>query len=157
MTGMRIQGSNAAADARRARGLSLLAEGQTCRQVAAQVGVTRRTVERWRHDDPRGGVRQRRTPGPPPRLTAKHLRRLERELKRGAFAHGYAEDYWTLDRIGYLIWTLFRVRYHPSGVWHVLRRMGWSNQKPQRRALPRDDEAIAHWRRYQWPQIKKMA
>lgn len=85
------------------------------------------------------------------------MRQLERELKRGAYAQGYAEDYWTLDRIGRLIWDMFEERYHPSGVWHVLQRLGWSCQKPQRRALQRDDAAVAHWKRYVWPRIKKVA
>jgi transposase len=78
-------------------------------------------------------------------------------LERGAYAYGYAEDYWTLDRIAHLIWDLFQVRYHPSSVWHVLQRVGWSCQKPQRRGLARDAEAIAHWKHYVWPHIKKVA
>jgi len=82
---------------------------------------------------------------------------LERALGRGAYAYGYAEDYWTLDRIAHLIWDLFRVRYRPSGVWYLLQRLGWSCQKPQRRTLQRDDEAIAHWKRYVGPHIKKVA
>jgi transposase len=90
---MRIHGSNAAADARRARGLSLVAAGQTCRQAARRMGVSRRTVERWRHDEQAGGSRQQRNPGPLPRLSPAQLRWLERELKRGAYAQGYAEDY----------------------------------------------------------------
>jgi transposase len=75
---MRIQGSNAAADARRARGLSLLAEGQTCQQVAAQVGVSKRTVERWRQEASSGVIRQRKKPGPRVRLSAKQIRKLKR-------------------------------------------------------------------------------
>jgi hypothetical protein len=75
-------------------------------------------------------------------------------LKRGAYAYGYEEDYWTLNRIAHLIWDLFHVRYHPSGVWHVLQRVDWSCQKPQRRGLQRDDEAIAHWKHYVWPHIR---
>ena len=78
-------------------------------------------------------------------------------MKRGAFAHGYSGDYWTLDRVAQLIWQLLAVRYHPSAVWHLLRRMGWSCQRPQRQSLDRDDEAVAHWRRYTWTQIKKVA
>ncbi len=78
-------------------------------------------------------------------------------MQRGAYAYGYAGDYWTLDRIAQLIWQLFAVRYHPSGVWHVLRRLGWSCQRPQRRPFGRDDAAVAHWRQYIWPQIKKVA
>jgi transposase len=90
-------------------------------------------------------------------LNARQLRRLEHQLGRGAFAHGYAEEYWTLDRIAQLIWRLFQVRYHPSGVWHLLTRMGWSSQRPQRQAVQRDDAKIAHWTRYGWPQIKKVS
>jgi transposase len=85
------------------------------------------------------------------------MRQLERELKRGAYVQGYAEDYWTLDRIGRLIWDMFEVRYHSGGVWHILQRLGWSCQKPQRRALQRDDAVVAHWKRSVWPRIKKVA
>jgi len=85
------------------------------------------------------------------------LKRLERILLEGAGAQGYAEDCWTLARIAQVIWKLCGVRYHPSGVWHVLRRMGWSCQKPQRVAFQQDDKVIAHWKRYIWPRIKKVA
>jgi transposase len=153
---MRIKGSNAVADARRARGLALLSEGKTCAQAASQVGVSIRTVQRWRQEERTGGRRERRKAGRACWLTSRQLQQLERALKRGAVAQGYAEDYWTLDRVAQVIWTRFGVRYHPSGVWRLLRRMGWSCQKPQRQALSRDDEAIAHWKRYQWPRIKKV-
>jgi len=49
------------------------------------------------------------------------------------------------------------VSYDPSGVWHVLRRMGWTCQKPERRARERDEEAIAVWRQVDWPRMKKRA
>jgi len=65
------------------------------------------------------------------------------------------------DRVGQRIATLVRktfgVRYHPSHLWRVLRGCGWSCQVPERRAIQRDEEAIAHWMRYTWPAIKKSA
>jgi transposase len=78
-------------------------------------------------------------------------------LRRGAFASGYAEDYWTLHRIAHVIWELFGVRYHPSGVWHLPRAMGWSCQKAQRRPFERVEVAIARWKRLRWPRINKVA
>jgi len=153
---MRPKGTAEQLAARRTRAMLLLSQNRRIVDVAAAVGVTERTVRRWRKPAPRP-PRHRRTPGRPGRLSARHLRRLERELKRGAFAHGYAGDYWTLDRIGQLIWQLFAIRYHPSGVWHLLRRLGWSCQRAQRRSLGRKDADVAHWRRYVWPQIKKVA
>ncbi len=95
--------------------------------------------------------------GRPPRLSTKQIAQLEKALARGAYSHGYAEDYWTLERIAHLTWQMFAVRYHPSAVWHLLRRMGWSCQKPQRVSSQRDDQEVAHWLRYRWGRIKKMA
>jgi transposase len=95
--------------------------------------------------------------GRPPRLTTKQVVRLEKALARGAYSHGYAEDYWTLDRIAHLIWQMFSVRYHPSAVWHLLRRTGWSCQKPQRVSSDRDDREVAHWPRRRWWRINKVA
>jgi hypothetical protein len=33
--------------------------------------------------------------------------------------------------------------------------LGWSYQKPERRALERDEEAIDRWKRKNWPRVKK--
>lgn len=157
---MRPFGTSQQLARRRRHALGLLRHGQPPTHVAQRVGVTAQSVRRWRRDakrpKPKGKV-QRRTPGRPSRLSTAQQRRLLQALTRGAYAYGYAGDYWTLDRIAHLIWDLFRVRYRASSVWYLLQRLGWSCQKPQRRSLARDDEAIAHWKHYVWPQIKKVA
>ncbi len=157
---MRPFGTSQQLARRRRRALSLLRHGRQPPGVAQQVGVTAQSVRRWLRDAKRSKRkprRQGRAPGRRGRLSTAQQRRLLRALTRGAFAYGYAEDYWTLDRITHLIWVLFRVRYRASGVWYLLQRLGWSCQKPQRRSLARDDEAIAHWKHYIWPHIKKVA
>jgi transposase len=155
---MRPAGTPEQLAARCKRALTLLAKGQTPTAVARVVGATRRTIYRWKDtaQQPRATQPPTRL-GRPSRLNTRQLRRLEGQLRRGAFVHGYAEEYWTLDRVAQLIWRLFQVRYHPSGVWHLLTRMGWSSQRPQRQAVQRDDAKIAHWTRYGWPQIKKVS
>ncbi len=158
MGGMRPFGTSEQLARRRQRALALLRQGLSAKQVAQRVGVTARSIRRWQQESKRPQPKHRGPgPGRPRRLTAAQLQRLERALGRGAFAYGYAEDYWTLDRIAHVIWELFQVRYRPSGVWYLLQRMGWSSQKPQRRTLQRDDDEIAHWEHYVWPQIKKVA
>ena len=143
---------------RRQQALRLLQGGQGPTQVAGQVGATPQSVCRWQREAQQPKRKGHgRAPGRPSRLSAAQLCRLEAALKRGAFAAGYAEDYWTLDRIAHLIWELFGIRYRPSGVWYLLQRLDWSCQRPQRRTLERDDKAIAHWKRYTWPRIKKVA
>jgi transposase len=89
-------------------------------------------------------------------LSAKEKKSLEKLLLRGPLVAGYSTDVWTLKRIAEMIQTEFGVHYHPGHVWKLLRDdMGWSCQKPERRAYERDEAAIAHWKRYEWPHIKK--
>jgi transposase len=84
-------------------------------------------------------------------------RRLERVLRKGAQAYGYASDHWTLERIGLVIFQLFGVRYGSSGVWYLMQRLGWSSQKTTRVAVQRDEAAIAAWQTRVWPAVKKVA
>jgi transposase len=155
---MRTIGNAQQRTTRRQKAFDLLKQGRSTAVVASSVGVSQRSVQRWQHQattlsrKPRAQVM-----GRPPRLTTKQVGRLETALARGAYAHGYAEDYWTLDRVAQLIWRVFAVRYHPSAVWHLLRRMGWSCQKPQRVSMDRDDREVAHWLRHRWWRIKKVA
>lgn len=155
---MRPYGTTKQLAQRRQRALSLLKQGQSPAQVAKRFGTTARSVRRWRSQPGRSERKQRlRTPGRPNRLSTSQLDCLVRILQGGALAYGYAEDYWTLARIAHVIWTRFSVRYHPSGVWRLLQRLEWSCQRPQRRTFARDDEAVAHWKHYVWPHIKKVA
>jgi len=145
---------------RRERVLRLLQRGRTPAELAEAIGVTLRSIQRWRRGAQNLRAKRplsRRPPGRPRCLTTQQTERLKRSLQKSARAYGYAEDYWTLVRIADLIWKLFGVRYTPSGVWHLLRRMRWSCQKPQRVAFQHDDQAIAHWKWYVWPRIKKVA
>jgi transposase len=91
-----------------------------------------------------------------PKVTADQLAQVELALARGAEANGYPNDLWTLQRVAEVIERATGVAYHPARVWHILReRLGWSWQRPARRATERDDEAVAHWVKQRWPQLKK--
>jgi transposase len=122
------------------------------------LGVSRTAVSLWnqiyQRDGPKG-LKARPHPGPAPKLTAKQCGKLAQLLLKGPLAHGYRTDLWTLPRVAEVIRKHFGVRYDQSGVWHLLRRMGWSCQKPERRARERDEKAIAQWREKDWPRIKK--
>lgn len=143
--------------ARRTRALGLLNKGLGATEVAQRIGVARQTIYEWKALAKRKGRQHKqRSPGAVCRLSAQQQKKLARELLRGAYAHGYADDHWTLDRIGRVIYDQFGVRYHPTSVWHLLRRMGWSSQKPQRTGLQRDDQAVADWKNKTWPPIKKV-
>jgi len=154
---MRPYGTSEQLEKRRAHALALLKSGKSVKEAATQTGVHEQSIRRWRREQKHPKQKRERPPGRVSYLTSMQIRQLEKELLRGAYAHGYSEDYWTLDRIGHVIWTLFKVRYEQSGVWRLLDRMGWSCQKVQRLAIQRNDEAIVNWKRRVWPRIKKVA
>jgi len=145
---------------RRLRAMTLLEQGRSQAEVAAMYGVTPAAVSQWRSKHRRGGeaaLRAKRHPGRTPKLNGAPLRKLEKLLRRGAVANGYATELWTLKRVAEVIQKHFAVHYDPSGVWHLFQRMNWSCQKPETRARERDEQAIARWRAHDWPRIKKRA
>jgi transposase len=159
LVGMRPSGTAHQLERRRREAMAFLRAGKPYREVARLVQASLSSVVRWYQAyrrDRRNGLRARPTPGRPPRLTPRQRERLRRLLLRGAQAAGHPTELWTLPRIRKLIETEFGVRYSPVGVWKLLRHgLGWSWQKPERRARQRDEAAIAHWKTHTWPHIKK--
>ena len=156
---MRPSGTAGQLERRRRHAITLLQGGTPYREIARRVGASLSSVVRWEQAyrrDKRNGLRVRPTPGRPCRLSTTQQQQLKAVLLRGAGAAGYSTELWTLKRIGDVIRRQFRVRYSTVGVWALLRHgMGWSWQKPERRALQRNEAAIAQWKRDEWPRIKK--
>jgi transposase len=146
-----------ALEKRRLKGGKLLARGVPKSEVARRLGVTRQTVAGWERRmarDGRDGLRRGEL-GRPRQLDAVQERELGKVLMAGALAAGYPTELWTLPRIGKLIAKRFEVKYSTGHLWHLLRRLGFSCQKPEKRATQRDEAAIAHWKRHTWPALKK--
>ena len=95
------------------------------------------------------------SPGRPPKLSDPQKRKLEKILLKGAMAHGFRTELWTTPRIGQVIEKAFGVRYHPDHIGRLMSWLGWSHQKPERRAIERDEERIKRWTTKEWPRIKK--
>jgi transposase len=95
---------------------------------------------------PLAGRRHRRAAqqGPQrPAATAvrQQLAEVEQALLKGASANGFTGELWTVDRVALVIERLTGVRHHPAHVWALPRhRLGWSPQRPMRRAAERDEQ-----------------
>ena len=155
---MRPRGSAAVLEARRRQALALLKEGHSLQAVGRWLRCAASSVMRWRDAVRRRGERGFRvgvSPGRPPKLTKRQRRQLVRLLLRGSLAHGYRTDLWTTARVAEVIACHFGIRYHPDHVGRLLHALHWSPQKPERRALQRDEAAIARWKREEWPRVKK--
>src|SRR5215213_627196 len=144
---------------RRKQAVQSVANGQPRKTVAEVLGVHIKTVSRWvRAARTPGGLDAKPQPGPTPGLTDADLRRLERLLTKGAKAHGWHNQLWTAARVARLIEREFRITYHPEHVRKVLkRRLGWTSQKPRRKARERNDKEVARWVGDEFPRIVREA
>ncbi len=154
----RIPGSSAELENRRHRALALLDAGRSLGEVARMIGCAASSVMRWRNARRKGGAKAlkvRLSSGRPPKLVVEQHRQVLRLLVEGAMANGYATELWTTARIAQVIKREFGVSYHRDHVGRLLHRFGWSHQKPERRAVERDERVIARWKREEWPRVKK--
>ena len=155
---MRLPGSAKVLEARRQRAMALVREGLSLNAVARRIGCAPSSVMRWLRafkKDRRNGLKVRRSSGRPPRLSTRQQQLLLRQLLRGPMAHGYPTELWTTQRIAQVIERRYGVRYHRNHVSRLLHALGWSPQKPERRARERDEAAIARWKNNVWPRVKK--
>jgi transposase len=146
-----------ALEQRRLKGAKLLARGVSKSDVARTLGVTRQTVAAWEQRLSEGGKEslKRGALGRPRQLDAAQERELGKVLMAGALAAGYPTELWTLPRIGKWIAERFGIEYSTGHLWHLLRRLGFSCQKPEKRAIQRNESEIIGWKRRGWPGLKK--
>jgi transposase len=154
----RLKGSADLLEDRRRRALALWDTGLSLNEVGRRIGCNASSVMRWRDARRRGGakaLRVRFSPGRPWKLNQAQRKRLLGLLLQGATAHGYRTNLWTTARIAEVVEGKFGVRYHRDHIGRLMHSLQWSPQKPERRALERDEEAIERWKQKDWPRIKK--
>ena len=157
-TTLRPRRDFAALEARRMQAAKLFGQGHSQAEMVRRFRVSRPTAHRWYQAwrrRGREGLRGAGRAGRKPRLSSENLRRLETALLQGPAAWGFRTHLWTLKRIAEVVWKTCHVRYSVSQVWRVLRQLGWSRQRPDRRARERNQGAIRRWVRVRWPQVKK--
>lgn len=145
-------------EARRFKAVAYFKEGKSQIWVARHFNVSRPTAHEWYWKWNKQGVRGLKATKPPgvsPKLNRSQLSKGEKILVKGPLFSGYSTALWTLPRIAKIIKKETRVSYHPGHVSKLLHALGWSSQKPVRRARERDEKAIANWKRNIWPAIQK--
>lgn len=155
---MRPPGSPRELERRRFRAIELIKQGHAPVEVARMIGCDRRSVRRWRAAFRRKGesaLRANPASGRPLVLDRRARQLLEKALFQGAKVAGFETDLWTCPRVAELIRKRFGVNYHVDHVCRILHSLGWSPQKPQRRAMERNEIEIQRWIKEEWPRLKK--
>ncbi len=136
----------------------LLLKGKKPVEVARAVGVARQTVYTWKALLDEGGIDALRTVpsrGRPPRLDEAELEGLRRALLQKPTEHGFGTELWTLKRVGVVIQRLYDVKFGQTQIWRLLGALGFSVQKPDRRAIERNEDTVRSWKRSTFPALKK--
>ena len=142
----------------RLRAGRLLLSGKTCAEVASAVDVARQTVYTWKRLLDEGGIDALRgvpERGRPAQLDAQQLAAVRAAVLRSPTEHGFGTELWTLKRVGVVIERMHGVRFGQTQVWRILGGLGFSSQKPEKRAIERDENAVRTWKRSTWPKLKK--
>lgn len=140
------------------RAAEYFAAGKSASEVAKLLGVRRQSAHGWLQAWRKAGIKglaSKGPAGPKARLSGKQKAALVKAIVAGPKAHGHATEVWTLPRVAKLIEQQTGERYHSGHVWWILREMGLSCQQPTRRAIERNEAAIAEWTEQGWPQLKK--
>jgi len=143
---------------RRMRAADMFRRGRSQAEVARALDVSAEAVSQWYRLWRAGGraaLAGAGRAGRRPRVSDDQLADVVAALKLGPRANGFPTELWTLTRVADLIEAITGVRYGQTQTWELLRkRLGWTRQRPARRALERNDEAIATWVATEWPRIK---
>jgi len=145
--------------ARRMAAADMFARGMRQIDVVTKLEVSAQTASRWHRTflaEGKKGLAGAGRAGRLCKLSDEQLAQVEAALVNGPRANGFPTEMWTLARVADVIEQVSGVRYSQTQTWVVLReRLGWSKQRPARRAIERNDEAIATWVKQDWPRIKK--
>ena len=149
----------ASMEARRLQGARLLKRKMQQADVARELGVSRQAVSVWAKElaavNGAVGKLKAKPLGRPRKLEAEQTGVLRAMLLKGALAAGFPTELWTIKRVRAVVKREFGLAYSHTGCWRLLRALGFTPQKPERRAIQRDEEAIVQWKKKRWPALKK--
>lgn len=129
-------------------------------KVAEEYGYHRSNIYRWiqiYRKKGYEGLKARKPTGRPRELTAKEIRRLKNYLSKDPRQLKFHFGLWTIKMVQKLIKDKFGKDYGISGIHNLLKGLGYSYQKPLLRASQRNPEAIAKWKKEEYPKIKAEA
>jgi transposase len=143
---------------RRKRAWELKQAGWKQKDIAVALGVTEGAVSQWmksRREKGEEGLKAHPAKGATPRLTADEQAHIPNVLAKGAMAYGFVGDVWTGRRLAVAIKREFGISYHPDHCSYLVRKLGYSLQKPVTQATQRKEKAIEEWKQHRWPALKK--
>ena len=135
--------------------------GESPEFVAEGLGLNRRTIYRWLeayHYGGDGALAAKPVPGAPSKLNASQMEKLAntiREKNPQQLKFSYA--LWTLQIIRDLIKKEFKVKLSEVSVGRLMKRLGFTPQRPLYRAWQQDPIMVDHWQENDYPLLAARA
>lgn len=103
------------------------------------------------------GLRSKKSPGRPPKLTKSQKQELDDLITKGPIECGYLGACWRTPMIQDLIHEKFQVFYSVHYISQLLKNMGFSYQKAKFESDHKDPEKRKEWLEKTWPSLLKLA
>lgn|GEM_PF-1737825 len=142
----------------RRRAIELYQQGEKQKFIVKALGVSQPTVSRWISEFKTKGeafLERPKIGGSKRKLTPDQLEELTNMLDEGAEHHGFEGNLWTRARVKKLIERCFGVVYAERSISDLLRDLGYTLQKPDRRSYAQAPERVRQWREETLPALKK--
>jgi len=133
-------------------------DGYSTGEIARRLKVHRSGVPIWiQHWNEYGeeGLWEGHRSGRPTELSLSQREQLADILDSGPVAYGLETGIWTSPVISRVIAEEFNRHYHPGHVRKMLKRLGYSVQRPTTRLVQADPVEKSRWVRYTYPRLKK--
>ena len=135
--------------------------GESPEFVAVGMGINRRTIYRWLSAYHYGGEQAldaRPIRGAKPKLDAKQMAKLSRIVRtKNPLQLKFEFALWTLATIRELIRREFGVGLSEVSVGRLMKRLGFTPQRPLYRAWQQDPSLVERWRQEEYPKIAARA
>jgi transposase len=135
--------------------------GESPEDVISGLGMNRRTIYRWLSAYHYGGEESllaKPIAGAPPKMSAKQMAKLAKIIReKNPLQLKFEYALWTLAMIRQLILKRFDVRLSEVSVGRLMKRLGFSPQRPLYRAWQQNPELVEAWRDKEYPKIARRA
>lgn len=153
--------SHAAREEIRIRAVLRVESGESPEEVIAALGFHRSCIYDWLAKYREGGIEAlkfKKIPGKEPKLSGKDLDNLYQILtSNNPLQLNFNFALWTRSMIRTLIRDRFGVRLSDVSVGRLLKKLGFSPQKPLRKAYEQDPKTVEKWKKETFPKIQKRA
>lgn len=129
-------------------------------EVIRNLGMHRSNIYAWLKKHAAGGykkLKSTKAKGAAPRLNTTETKQLQKWLLKNPRQFAIHFGLWTINLIQKLVHTKFKKSVDGSTISRFLKKIGYTCQKPLRRAYEQNPTAVEKWKTEEYPKILKEA